>query len=192
VRWSKAARTAARFTEGHIVEQQGFRKVVDTTFMIGFLIQAGAEPTDVAKYFAALERAQGDIDADHQQYTHDYLREMADEFKPLVDVRAFGPGERIVFRPTRARCTNARIAGSARWTCSRLTSSARSTMRRPLPSDDSPPRCVRAGVLGARCGTPSGSGRAACGLAHRRDLGFFLAPRARDAADPELVAHSYE
>jgi hypothetical protein len=24
---------------------------------------------------------------------------MADEFKPLVDVRAFGPGERIVFEP---------------------------------------------------------------------------------------------
>jgi NitT/TauT family transport system substrate-binding protein len=83
----------------YIVEQQGFRKVVDTTFMIGFLIQPGAEPADVAKYFAALERAQGDIDADHQQYTHYYLREMADEFKPLVDVRAFGPGERVVFSP---------------------------------------------------------------------------------------------
>jgi hypothetical protein len=24
---------------------------------------------------------------------------MAEEFKPLVDVRAFGPGERIVFEP---------------------------------------------------------------------------------------------
>jgi NitT/TauT family transport system substrate-binding protein len=81
----------------YIVEQQGFRKVVDTTFMIGFLIQAGAAPTDVTKYFSALERAQRDIDADHQQYTHYYLREMAEEFKPLVDVRAFGPGERIVF-----------------------------------------------------------------------------------------------
>jgi NitT/TauT family transport system substrate-binding protein len=83
----------------YIVEQQGFRKVVDTTFMIGFLIQPGAEPADVAKYFAALERAQGDIDAAHQQYTHYYLREMAEEFKPLVDVQAFGPGERVVFSP---------------------------------------------------------------------------------------------
>jgi NitT/TauT family transport system substrate-binding protein len=81
----------------YIVEQQGFRKVVDTTFMIGFLIQTGANQKDVERYFAALERAQGDIDADHQQYTHYYLRELADEFKPLIDVRAFGPGERIVF-----------------------------------------------------------------------------------------------
>ncbi|MCA1646915.1 MAG: hypothetical protein LC797_16130, partial [Chloroflexi bacterium] len=32
-------------------------------------------------------------------YTHYYLREMPAEFKPLVDVRAFGPGERIVFEP---------------------------------------------------------------------------------------------
>jgi NitT/TauT family transport system substrate-binding protein len=81
----------------YIVEQQGFRKVVDATFMVGFLVEPGADPADVAKYFAALERAQGDIDADHQRYTHYYLREMADEFKPLVDVRAFGPGERLVF-----------------------------------------------------------------------------------------------
>jgi NitT/TauT family transport system substrate-binding protein len=81
----------------YIVEQQGFRKVVDTTFMIGFLVQPGAETADVAKYFAALEQAQGDIDADHQRYTHYYVREMADEYKALVDVRAFGPGERVVF-----------------------------------------------------------------------------------------------
>jgi NitT/TauT family transport system substrate-binding protein len=45
------------------------------------------------------QRAQRDIDVEHQRYTHYYLREMAEEFKPLVDVRAFGPGERIVLEP---------------------------------------------------------------------------------------------
>jgi NitT/TauT family transport system substrate-binding protein len=85
--------------QSYIVEQQGFRKVVDTTFMIGFLITGDASLDDVDKYFRALRRAQRDIDVSHQQYTHYYLREMADEFKPLVDVRAFGPGERIVFEP---------------------------------------------------------------------------------------------
>ena len=86
--------------QSYIVEQQGFRKVVDTSFMIGFLISGqDVEMADVEKYFNALRRAQRDIDVEHQQYTHYYLREMADEFKPLVDVRAFGPGERIVFEP---------------------------------------------------------------------------------------------
>lgn len=54
---------------------------------------------DVEKYFRALRRAQRDIDVDFQQYTHYYLREMAPEFTSLVDVRAFGPGERLVFEP---------------------------------------------------------------------------------------------
>jgi NitT/TauT family transport system substrate-binding protein len=86
--------------QSYIVEQQGFRKVVDTTFMIGFLISGqDADLADVEKYFRALQRAQRDIDVEHQRYTHYYLREMADEFKSIVDVRAFGPGERIVFEP---------------------------------------------------------------------------------------------
>ena len=86
--------------QSYIVEQQGFRKVVDTSFMIGFLISGqDVDLSDVEKYFNALRRAQRDIDVEHQQYTHYYLREMADEFKPLVDVRAFGPGERLVFEP---------------------------------------------------------------------------------------------
>jgi NitT/TauT family transport system substrate-binding protein len=86
--------------QSYIVEQQGFRKVVDTSFMIGFLISGqDVEMSDVEKYFNALRRAQRDIDVEHQRYTHYFLREMAYEFKPLVDVRAFGPGERIVFEP---------------------------------------------------------------------------------------------
>ncbi len=84
----------------YILEQQGFRKVVDTSFMIGFLISGqDTDMADVEKYFRALRRAQCDIDVELQKYTHYYLREIADEFKGLVDVRAFGPGERLVFEP---------------------------------------------------------------------------------------------
>jgi NitT/TauT family transport system substrate-binding protein len=84
----------------YILEQQGFRKVVDTAFMIGFLISGqDTDIEDVEKYFRALQRAQRDIDVEHQRYTHYYLREMSDEFKSIVDVRAFGPGERLVFEP---------------------------------------------------------------------------------------------
>ncbi len=86
--------------QSYIVGQQGFRKVVDTTFMIGFLISGeDVSMSDVEKYFRALQRAQRDIDVEHQRYSHYFLREMAEEFKALVDVRAFGPGERIVFEP---------------------------------------------------------------------------------------------
>ena len=86
--------------QSYIVEQQGFRKVVDASFMIGFLISGeDVAMSDVEKYFNALRRAQRDIDVEHQHFTHYYLREMAEEFEPLVDVRAFGPGERIVFEP---------------------------------------------------------------------------------------------
>jgi len=86
--------------QSYIVEQQGFRKVVDTSFMIGFLISGeDVAMDDVEKYFRALQRAQRDIDVEHQQYTHYYLNEMADEFKSISDVRAFGPGERLVFEP---------------------------------------------------------------------------------------------
>jgi NitT/TauT family transport system substrate-binding protein len=86
--------------QAYILEQQGFRKVADTSFMIGFLITGqDTDLEDVEKYFRALRRAQRDIDIEYQQYTHYYLREMADEFKSIVDVRAFGPGERLVFEP---------------------------------------------------------------------------------------------
>jgi NitT/TauT family transport system substrate-binding protein len=86
--------------QSYIVEQQGFRKVADSAFMIGFLITGrDTDMEDVEKYFRALRRAQRDIDVEHQRYTHYYLREMADEFKDMVDVRAFGPGERMVFEP---------------------------------------------------------------------------------------------
>ena len=86
--------------QSYIVEQQGFRKVADTSFMIGFLISGrDTQMEDVEKYFRALRRAQRDLDVEHQRYTHYYLREMPDELQRLVDVRAFGPGERMVFEP---------------------------------------------------------------------------------------------
>ena len=34
-----------------------------------------------------------------RKYVHYYLRELPERFHALVDVRAFGPGERIVFEP---------------------------------------------------------------------------------------------
>jgi NitT/TauT family transport system substrate-binding protein len=83
----------------YIMEQLGFRKILDCTFMIAAMIPPGTDLEDVRKYYRALRRAQADIDRMHQAYTHYYLRELPERHAKLVDVRRFGPGERIVFEP---------------------------------------------------------------------------------------------
>lgn len=82
-----------------VLEQKGFRKIVDTTFMIGFLLEEDAATSDVEKYFRALQRAQRDIDAEPWRYTHYFLRELPEDYHSQVDVSSFGTGERIVFEP---------------------------------------------------------------------------------------------
>lgn len=81
----------------YVLEQQGFRKVVDTTFMIGFLFSNDAALDDVEKYFDALRRAQKDIDLAPDKYKHYLLKGIPEQYHSLVDVELFGPGERIVF-----------------------------------------------------------------------------------------------
>jgi ABC-type nitrate/sulfonate/bicarbonate transport system substrate-binding protein len=83
----------------YVVEQLGFRKVVDASFMIGSLVTGDPDPADVERYFRALRRAQRDIDIEPELYTHYFLRELPERFHTMVDTRAFGPGERIVFEP---------------------------------------------------------------------------------------------
>jgi ABC-type nitrate/sulfonate/bicarbonate transport system substrate-binding protein len=83
----------------YVAEQLGFKKILDTTFMIGHLVTAGADPRDVERYFKALRRAQHDIDLEPEAYKHYFLRELPDRYHALIDVRQFGPGERLVFEP---------------------------------------------------------------------------------------------
>ena len=82
-----------------IAEQLGFRKVLDTTFMIGFLISGDANTEDCQKYFDALQLAQRDIDLEPEKYKHYFEPDVPDRYKSLVDVRNFGLAERIVFEP---------------------------------------------------------------------------------------------
>jgi len=84
----------------YIAEAFGFRKVLDATFMIGFLVTGtDATKADVEKYLAALRRAQMEIDLHAEQYKHYHLRSVPEKYREQVDVRAFGTGERIVFLP---------------------------------------------------------------------------------------------
>jgi ABC-type nitrate/sulfonate/bicarbonate transport system substrate-binding protein len=83
----------------YILEQLGFRKLVDSTFIMGFLVSAAAEQDDLERYFRAIRRAQREIDLEPERFKHYWLREMPDDLAEEVDVRRFGPGERVVFEP---------------------------------------------------------------------------------------------
>jgi hypothetical protein len=83
----------------YFVEQLGFRKVIDTTFMIATMITGDPDPEDVRKYFRGLRRTQRDIDLHPELYTHHYKREFPEHFHSRMDTRRWGPGERIVFEP---------------------------------------------------------------------------------------------
>jgi NitT/TauT family transport system substrate-binding protein len=86
-------------TQKDIIEQQGFRKVLDTSFMVGFLINGDPDVEDCHKYFSALQRAQRDIDSEPEVYKHYFLKDMPERWQKIIDVRALSPGERLVFEP---------------------------------------------------------------------------------------------
>lgn len=83
----------------NVLEQQGFHKVVDATFMIGFMFPSDVEDSDIEKFMNAMRRAQMAIDLTPERYKHYYLKELPERFHEKVDVRRFGNGERIVFLP---------------------------------------------------------------------------------------------
>ena len=83
----------------YFAEQLGFRKVIDTTFMIATMITGDTQPAELRKYFRALQRAQRDIDLRPEAYTHFYQNEFPVRFHATMDTKRWGPGERIVFEP---------------------------------------------------------------------------------------------
>src|SRR4051794_9075716 len=83
----------------YLLEQHGLRKLVDTTFIMGYLVGADAATDDLERYFRAMRRAQREIDLEAERHKHHWLREMPEDLRDGVDVRRFGPGERIAFEP---------------------------------------------------------------------------------------------
>jgi ABC-type nitrate/sulfonate/bicarbonate transport system substrate-binding protein len=81
----------------YFLEQLGFRKIIDSTFMIATLLTGDPDPQEVKKYFNALRRAQRDIDLRPELHTHHYRNEFPERFLGEMDTRRWGPGERIVF-----------------------------------------------------------------------------------------------
>ncbi|MBV8576815.1 MAG: ABC transporter substrate-binding protein [Acetobacteraceae bacterium] len=83
----------------YFAEQLGYRKIIDTTFMIGAMVNGDPDMEDIKRYFRALRRAQRDIDLRPELYTHYYTHEFPERFHAAMDTRRWGPGERIVFEP---------------------------------------------------------------------------------------------
>jgi hypothetical protein len=83
----------------YLAEQLGYRKIIDTTFMIAAMITGAPDVEDLQKFYRALRRAQLDIDVRPDLYTHYYQREFPVRYHDRMDTRRWGPGERIVFEP---------------------------------------------------------------------------------------------
>jgi len=83
----------------YLAEQLGFRKIIDTSFMIATMVHGNPDPEDLAKFFRALRQAQRDIDLRPDRFTHYYSREFPVRWHAVMDTRRWGPGERLVFEP---------------------------------------------------------------------------------------------
>jgi hypothetical protein len=95
----------------YFMEQLGFRKIIDTTFMMASMITGNPDLEDIRRYFRALRRAQRDIDLRPEHYTRYYKKEFPARFQDMMDTRRWGPGERIVFEPY----TKEAFAEAFRW-----------------------------------------------------------------------------
>jgi hypothetical protein len=83
----------------YLAEQLGYRKVIDTTFMIGMMIHNDPDAGNLRKFFRALRRAQRDLDLRPDRYLHYYKNEFPERYHATMDTRRWGPGERLVFEP---------------------------------------------------------------------------------------------
>jgi hypothetical protein len=83
----------------YLAEQLGFRKIIDTSFMIATMVHGHPDPEDLARFFRALRQAQRDIDLRPDRYTHYYKREFPVRWHAVMDTRRWGSGERLVFEP---------------------------------------------------------------------------------------------
>jgi hypothetical protein len=81
----------------YLAEQLGFRKIIDTTFMINTMLNGTPDMEDVKKFFRAIRRAQRDIDLRPDLYLHYYKNEFPAKYHAVMDTRRWGPGERVVF-----------------------------------------------------------------------------------------------
>lgn len=83
--------------ESYVLEQKGFIQILDTSFMVNFMIVGTPRQVDVEAYFKAVSLAQWAIDEDQNKYKHYLLRDFPEKFRSMLDVARCGIGERVIF-----------------------------------------------------------------------------------------------
>lgn len=83
--------------EAYILEQNGFVKILDTTFMVAYLIVGDPDKEAVQMYFEGMRNAQSIVDEKPQSYRHLLLSDLPQEIRLLADPHRCGIGERIEF-----------------------------------------------------------------------------------------------
>src|SRR5690348_9194477 len=96
----------------YLAEQLGFRKILDTTFMIGMMIHGQPDPEDLRKFFRALRRAQRDLDLRPEKYTHYYKNEFPERFHSIMDTRRWARASDWCSSPTPRKPTTRPSNGS--------------------------------------------------------------------------------
>ena len=110
----------------YLLEQLGFRKLVDTTFIMGFLVSEDADREDLERYFRALRRAQREIDLERRALQALLAARDARATSPRASTcAASGPESGSSSSPTRARCSSAPTAGWRAGSCSTRRAVAR-------------------------------------------------------------------
>jgi len=83
----------------YLLEQLGWRRLLPTTFMMGYIFPEDTNSEDVEKYISALIRAQSDIDQHPEKFKHYYKQEIPARYTNMIDIRLFDVGERVVKQP---------------------------------------------------------------------------------------------
>jgi hypothetical protein len=102
------------------MEQLGFRKIVDTTFRMGFLLAADVDLQDSERYFQALRRAQQEIDLEPGRTSTTTLASYRLICSRWLTCGGSARASASCSSRTRARSTTALSGGCGRGTCSAL------------------------------------------------------------------------
>ena len=116
----------------YVAEQLGFKKLLDTTFMIGHLVSENVSRDDVDRYFKALRRAQHDIDLEPEAYKHYFLRELPERYHRKSMFVALAQASASFSSPIRKRSSSARADGLNRGISSRRSKRAAQVTRSQL------------------------------------------------------------
>ena len=78
------------------------------------MITGNTEPSELRKYFRALQRAQRDIDLRPEAYTHYYQNEFPQRYHTTMDHEAMGTRPNALYSSLTPRRA---LADSREWTC---------------------------------------------------------------------------